>query len=263
MSALAGVRVVITRAPHQTGEFETLLRKRGAVPLLYPCIDIAPPQDSAALDAALHQLADFDWIVLTSANTVIALAQRLNALDIPVSALHGLKVAAVGTATADAARDLLGVETSVMPDEFIAEALAGALGDVAGARIFLPQSAIAETTLRAALTAAGAQLTVVDAYETIIGSGGVDLPALLAARKVDVITLTSSSTVTNLLTRLRDEGAAADALANVVIASIGPKTTATAQKNGLPVTIMPADHTIDGLIRALENYFAGVENAHS
>jgi uroporphyrinogen-III synthase len=259
VSALAGVRVVVTRAPHQNAEFAALLAEHGALPLLYPCIDIEPPADTTRLDEALQTLDTFHWLVLTSANTVIALAKRLDVLSIAVPAR--LKVAAVGRATAAAARDLLGVQTAALPDEFVAESLAQALGDVTSRQVFLPQSAIAETTLYDLLTHAGAKVMVITAYENVIGSGGVDLPALLAAGQVDVITFTSASTVNNLFVRLGSEGGDIRLLKTIPLACIGPKTAAAVHKHGLEPTIMPAEYTMDGLLTAIEHYFAGVENA--
>jgi hypothetical protein len=100
-SALSGKRVVVTRAPHQAEELVSLLRDYGARPIFYPCIDIAPPEDTTALDAALRDVAAFDWLILTSANTVRALATHLEALGLPLSMLGHLRAVAVGPATAE------------------------------------------------------------------------------------------------------------------------------------------------------------------
>jgi uroporphyrinogen-III synthase len=247
---MKGKRIVVTRAPHQAAELADLLRERGAAPLLYPCIDIAPPNDSRPLDntIAAAVAGEFDWLVLTSTNTVEALAKRLQGKPLPASML----VAAVGSATAEAAQTRLGLNVSAIPDEYLADALAGILQSVRGKRVLLPQSAIAETALMESLIQAGAQVTAIEAYRTIVGQGGIDLPALLRAGDVDVITLTSSSTVTNLLQRLELENGNADLLANVCIACIGPKTAATAVAHGLTVALVPTEHTLEGLVAALE-----------
>jgi uroporphyrinogen-III synthase len=263
VSALAGKRIVITRAPHQTAEFEALLRERDAIPLLYPCIDIAPPADSQPLISALQSVDSFDWLILTSANTVLALKRLLSDLQQSTDTLQHLKIAAVGTATADSAAKLLNLQTDLIPDTFIAEALAEALQPIDGVRILLPQSAIAEPTLAETLRSAGARITVVDAYQTVIGSGGIDLSAMLTAGEIDVMTFTSSSTVRNLLGRLTSEGGPVDQLARVCLACIGSKTAATADKMGLHVAVTPEEYTIPGLIAALENYFSEVNHAHS
>ncbi len=281
-SALQGKRIVLTRAAHQLDEMEELLRRRGAVPLAYPCIAIAAPEDLAALDAALADLlaGAFDWLVLTSQNAVIVLADRLKqpALCGPAALAHGMPcptiggergqdagwnegrfaVAAIGAATAEAAGRLLGLSVQLMPDEFVAEALAEALAGRlrAGGRVLICQADIGRPVLAAALRARGIAVTSVVAYRTVIGSGGVNLPRLLADRQVDAITFTSPSTVHNLFTRLAAEGGDAGHLAGVCVACLGPVTADAARSHGLPVHVLPNTHTIPALVEALEAYFA-------
>ena len=254
MSALAGKRIVITRAPHQVSEFEHLLAEKGAVSLLYPCVDIAPPQDSAAFDSALRDAAKgaFDWLVLTSTNTVQAIANRLTTLGINLPAL---KVAAVGPATAAAIQHLLEMEVSVIPATYSAEGLANILQLTPGTHILLPQSALADDILTQMLRLAGANVVTVEAYQTVIGNGGVDLPRLLKSRLVDAVTFTSPSTVNNLLERFKIEGGAASSLRDVCIACIGAKTANEAREHGFSVSVMPDEHTIPALVSALEHYF--------
>ena len=260
MTALTGKRVVVTRAPHQSPAFARLLQERGAVPLLYPCIDIAPPADPAPLDAALREAARgaFDWLVLTSSNSSQAVASRLNVLGLRLPAM--LKIAAVGTATAEAAREWLGMQASLMPETYTAQALAETLQPAASTRFFLPQSVLADDTPSRALLEAGAVVTVVSAYETVVGSGGVNLPTLLAAGAVDAITFTSSSTVNNLLTRLQVTRGDAAPFERVCIACIGTTTARAARDVGFAVDVIAAEHTLPGLTRALEHYFDAIQS---
>jgi uroporphyrinogen-III synthase len=255
--ALAGKRIVITRAAHQAGEFESLLRTREAEPLLYPCIAVASPDDTTPLDSALRQAAEsgFNWLVLTSANAVQVLAERLETLKISADCLKNLSVAAVGPATAEATRTLLKLETALIPEEYSAEALVYALRPTAGMRVLLPQADLARQTLVEGLIAAGAVVTSISAYRTVRGIGGVDLPALLSDGQVDAITFTSPSTVHNFLERLRTEGGKADKLRGVILACIGPTTAEAVRELGLTVTVLPAEHTLNGLVDALERYF--------
>ncbi len=254
---LAGRRVVVTRAPHQAAEFAALLEAHGAEPVLYPCIDIAPPEDASPLDDGLRRAAagEFDWLVLTSRNTVLALSRLLDALGMSPGALSGLSIAAVGPSTAEQSADLLGLTPAVVHGEYVAEALADALSDRPGARVFLPQSSLARPVLAGALRGAGMDVTAVDAYITVIGSGGADLPALLRAGGVDAVTFTSSSTVENFLTRLEAEGAALSGLDGVAVACIGPITAKTARNCGLTVDAVPEDYTLDGLVAALAAFW--------
>ena len=260
MSSLAGKRVVVTRTAEQAGDLDHLLFSRGATPLVYPCIAIAAPEDTEPLDEALRDLAagGFDWLVLTSRNAVTILAERMDALDLAPLASGTFKVAAVGAATGAAIEARLGLNVDLLPQEFVAEALAEALVAQlpAGGRVLLCQADIARPVLAEALAVGGADLTSVVAYRTVPGSGGVDLPALLRAGEVDAITFTSSSTVRNLLVRLDGVGGRRQDLAGVCLAYIGPVTAGTAAKLGLTVDVVPAEHTIPALVDALEAHFA-------
>jgi uroporphyrinogen III methyltransferase/synthase len=234
-----------------------LLTAVGAVPVSYPCIDIAPPEDTAPLDEALRAAVDgrFDWLILTSPNTVLSLARRVDALRLDKKGLRQARLAVVGPATAESARALLGLEPDVLPEEFTAGSLVGALSIAPGASVLLPQSNLARRTLADGLADAGLSVTNVSAYRTGIGSGGENVPALLAEGRIDALTLTSSSTVVNFIARLTGEGGDRAALAGVCIACIGPSTAGTARQGGLSVAVMPEEHTLEGMVRGLTTYF--------
>ncbi|WP_309715755.1 uroporphyrinogen-III synthase [Armatimonas sp.] len=289
---LTGKRIVNTRATHQNSRFTALLQAQGAEVIEYPCIAIAPPENDAPLRAALADLTRYDWLVLTSANTVLALAAvgfpslRFPSLppapSPPDNGREGENsppqpspiigrgwrsegraepgegkpnLAAVGPATAKAAQTYLGLETVLLPETFTAEALGEALPIKPGQRVLIPASAIAPPTLAEQLTARGAEVTVVEAYRTVRGTGGADVAALLAQKRVDAVTFTSASTVENFLVRLESEGGSRAELVGVCLACIGPQTAAAAQAHGLTVDVMPTTHTLDGLVEALQNYY--------
>ncbi len=262
---LEGRRIVNTRAPHQAADLDDLLVSYGAIPISYPCIDIAAPPDPAGLDRAIQDAAQghFDWLVLTSANTVYALAARLRALGLHAGALAGIPTAAVGPATAELAREMLGVDVSLTPDEHVAEALVAALDLPPGARVFLPQSDLARPVLHGRLAAAGLEVTAVAAYHTVPGSGGDNVPALLAQGQIDAVVFTSSSTVENFMARLRAESHRAPALDGVCIACIGPITARAAQALGLAVHVMPETYTLEGLVQKLADHFDEAMNHHA
>lgn len=254
MSGLTGKRVVITRAEHQATELASVLAEYGAIPLVYPCLAVLPPADTAPLDDALRHLASFDWLLLTSANTVDALARRLAATDLIVP--PSLRVGAVGPATARLARTVLGVEVNVLPEHYNAAALTAALPDLERARMLVPQSDLADDALARGLAAEGAEVCEVVAYRMGIGSGGVDLPRLLVSHDVDAVTLTSGSAVTNLLARLVRENGDTARLADVVIACIGERTAEAARHWKLPVAVIAAPHTVAGLCAALDDFYS-------
>jgi uroporphyrinogen-III synthase/uroporphyrinogen III methyltransferase/synthase len=259
---LAGKRVVNTRAAHQAAELDALLRERGAEPVSYPCIDILPPEDSSALDEGLRGVAagEYDWLVLTSENTTLSLAHRAEALGISPAALNKVRVAVVGPKTAQAARALLGIEADLVPDEYVSEALAKSLKAQPISRIFLPQSSLARTVLEEELRSAGFEVTAVDAYRTVIGSGGADVPHLLAKRLVDAVIFTSESTGHYFVDRLDAEGGARADLQAVCLACIGRVTAAALARHGLKPTIMPATYTLEGLLTEMEHYYTTLES---
>jgi uroporphyrinogen III methyltransferase/synthase len=197
----------------------------------------------------------FEWLVLTSTNTVQSLSERLSALGLENAALEHLKVAAVGTATAEAARTILGVRVSVLPEEFRAEALANALDFAPSTSIFLPQADVATPDLGQALAERGARVHTVTAYRTVVGTGGINLPAELAQGCIDAITFASPSAVCNLIWRLVEEGGSTQDLAGVTLACIGPATLKKACECGLSVAVTASVATLENLVSSLEGYF--------
>ena len=252
---MQGRRIVITRALHQAEELSTLLSQRGAEVLPYPCIAIVPPKDTLLLDRALQGMArgEFDWLVLTSANAVMILRQRLEMLGLTPASRVAL--ACVGPATAQAAERLLGLQTRALPEEYVAEALAEVIKPALPATVLLLQAERARPVLREELAASGAMITAIAAYRTVLGEGGVHLSTLVRARQVDAITFTSASTVENCVRRLAAERADISLLASLCLACIGPVTAQAIWGLGLPVEIIPIEHTIEGLVDELEVYF--------
>jgi len=259
MSALAGKVVVVTRAEHQAAALEALLQAEGATVYRYPCLAIAPPDNLGPLDDALRAAVtgQFDWLALTSANAVDAVAQRLAPLGMPSGALAGLRVAAVGPSTARAAEEALGLRVEMVPESgYSALELAEAFPDITGARILLPQSVLDNNEMVRALMRRGAHVTAVTAYQPGMSQGGVDLPKLLANGAVDAITLTSGSTANNLMRRLQSEGGDAQALQGVCLACIGPSAAQAIEALGLRADAVATEHTLVGLVQALVAYFA-------
>jgi uroporphyrinogen-III synthase len=232
---LAGKRIVITRPPHKAHAFADRLRDLGAEPVLLPTITIQPPSDPASLDDALQHLNRYDWLILTSANTVTTIEQRLAALKLdPVWP----PIAVIGPATGKALQETYHITPAVMPEKHVAEALFAALhahADLSGARVLLPQGDLARPVLTDRLRGAGAVVDSVIAYENVRPE--ID-PALLA-NPVDAVTF----------------GDPLSAISMARIACIGPVTADTARELGLPVHIVAEPHTLDGLIDALIQAF--------
>ena len=252
---MRGKKIVITRAQHQAGELASLLSEYGAEALLYPCIAIVPPEDTRQLDDAVREMSNggFDWLVLTSANAVKILGERLATTGLTPPS-H-LALACVGPSTAEAAQRVLGMQARAVPESYVAESLVELLKPALPARVLLLQAEKARPVVRERLEAAGAMITALTAYRTALGEGGVHLSALLKTRQVDAITFTSASTVENCVRRLRAEGAGSELLAHACLACIGPVTAQAMVEAGLVAGVMPIEYTIKGMIEALEAYF--------
>jgi uroporphyrinogen-III synthase len=264
---LAGWRIVVTRSEGQADRLSNMLRNAGAEPLPYPTIAFAPPDDVQRLDDALQRLysGGYDWLILTSVTGVRAVQARLEQFSIAAPGKNvqnaPFKLAAIGAATATACTELLGLQPAVVPEKFVAEALAQALNDLNGQRVLLAQAEMARHVLRDHLQSIGAQVDAVIAYRTVPASGGVDLAPLLVAGEVHAITFTSSSTVRFFMQRI-----GADALEHArraIIACIGPITAQTARDAGLIPTVEAEPSTIEGLVTALIDYHQNQQPAHN
>jgi uroporphyrinogen-III synthase len=253
-NGLKDKRVVVTRAEHQAQELAQLLRIKGAEPVIYPCIRIIPPDNPRGLDNSLHRAAggDFDWLIITSTNTVNILSQRLDSLNL---SLDNIRVAVIGPRTAAAAAKQLRIDIDIVPESFVAEGLVKALPPMRGKAVLLPQAALARPTLAKRLISAGAQVSAIEAYRTQIGQGGAPVPQMLADGQIDALIFSSASTVFNFLERLRREGGLKDDMKEVCLAAIGPVTAKSMRELDLPVDVQPARYTLAELVESLTDYY--------
>ncbi|HTX41310.1 MAG TPA: uroporphyrinogen-III synthase [Acidobacteriaceae bacterium] len=249
---LAGRTILVTRARHQAGKLAEELRARGAAVAEIPAIEIVPAESYEALDRALGNLSQYQWLIVTSANAVEALRGRMETLGIGAGEFAALALAAVGPATARALREL-GLEPAVTPAEYVAESLVTALsGRVRGQRVLLARAAVARDVIPDALRAEGAQVDVVDAYRTAIPDGSVTAIRTLfgaGGRIPDAATFTSSSTVTNFFALLREAGVTAPKTMRAV--SIGPITSGTLREQGWEPAAEADPHDLGGLVKAV------------
>jgi uroporphyrinogen-III synthase len=258
---LAGLRILVGRARHQAGALSSGLRKLGAEVVEIPFIEIRKPRSYKLLDSALNNLREYDWLILTSVNGVDAAWERLRKLRLTRKHLKHLKIAAIGPATSKAI-ETRGVKVNVVPEEYVAESVVKSLRkQVAGKRVLLARAKVARDVIPRELTKVGAQVDVVEAYETIIPhSSRTRLRRILKdpKRRPHVITFTSSSTVKNFVALLGEYAwgdcprpRKAGPIDGVRLASIGPVTSSTLREVGLPVDIEATQYTIPGLIKAI------------
>lgn len=251
---LFGKTVVVTRARAQASALTKKLEAQGARVLEVPAIKIVPPADFAPLDKAIAAINTYKWLILTSVNGVEYFFDRLFKAGKDARALWGVKIAAIGSATAEALKNY-GITADLVPSAYKAEELADALAEntQAGDKLLLARAKIARNVLPERLRALGADVDVVTAYETVADCQNKDeLLEVLESGEASLVTFTSSSTVTNLLDVLGDKK---DLLHNTALAAIGPVTAETLEKHGLKPAVSAAEYTIDGLMTAIEEYY--------
>ncbi|ABF41563.1 uroporphyrinogen-III synthase [Candidatus Koribacter versatilis Ellin345] len=251
---LKGVRVLVSRARKQAGALSVELKARGARVLEIPFIEIREPQSFAPMDTAIRSVLDYDWLILTSVNGVNALFRRLEKLKLRPDLFEKLKIAAIGPATKKAIEGQR-LKVEVTPKEYVAEAVVEALArKVKGKRVLLVRAKVARDVIPNELRRAGANVDVVEAYETVVPekSRGKLSDALHSLKnKPQVITFTSSSTVKNFVELIGKRAATKCFRDGVRSASIGPVTSATLREFNLPVNIQAEEYTIPGLVAAI------------
>lgn len=254
---LIGRRIVVTRPRAQAARLATLLEAYGAEVVTLPAIRIEPPDDYRLLDEAIACLDRFAWVIFTSANGVSAFRERLQTAGRDAGALTGARLAAIGPETA-AALARGGLRADAVPSEYRAEGLLDALRAHVGpgTEVLLVRAAEAREVLPRELEALGARVTVAPAYRTVpVAEGADQVLDLLAARRVDVVTFTSSSTVRGFM-RLLPADARRRLLSGLVLAAIGPITAATLAEYGLEAGITPREYTVPALAAAIAKHFS-------
>ncbi len=259
-SSLNGVRVAITHDKEQAQDQGDLFAALGAEVFFYPCIEIIPYDQDESLDNALRDAAGgkYDWLVLNDADTAWVVGDRIRAAAIdPNQIPRRLKVATIGCMTEMYTKEFIGLDSAFAPEVYTPEYVAEALGIGPGDRVLLPQSSMTRASLARCLRGTGAEVTAVNAYRTVIGKGGDAVPVMLWEGKIDAITFTFPTAVRYFVKRLEYEGGTKAMLDDICIACIGPLTATAARDYGFHVSLVPDQHTIAGLVQAVNAYFAG------
>jgi uroporphyrinogen III methyltransferase/synthase len=256
---LFGRTIVVTRARAAAPEFATALRRLGAEVVEFPTIEIAPPRSYAALDRAIKRVStpsrdSFDWIIFTSATGVESFIERLKYRGRDIRALGHASIAAIGPATAARLADFA-LQVEAVPDEYRAEQIVIAIGikQIRGKRFLIPRAEVAREALPEILRDKGAkEVVVAPAYRTVKPEGAqiARMRELIASGAINLVTFTSSSTVTNFCELIGTSGK------GIKAATIGPITAATAEERGFEVVVKPRKYTIAALAEAIREYFA-------
>jgi uroporphyrinogen-III synthase len=268
-SPLAGKRIVITRAAEQADSLYRELQARYAVPIPFPLIGFAPPDDFTPLDSALRDLSQFDWLFVTSQNVLRALLERSAALALSLAdAASGLRVAAVGPSTANAAKDA-GLSVSHVAANQYGLALAKELeAELLGCHVFLPRSDRANPDLPEALRRFGVEVTEVIAYRTVRPADPDPITlAQLSNGEAEAVLFFSPSAVQHLKELLGEPQFRA-LQEKAVFAAIGPVTARSLRDAGVERIVSASETSASAVVGALEEFFtnekrplAGVKRA--
>ena len=253
---LFGKKIIVTRSREQASDFSMLLEKYGAEPIEFPTIETVPPKDWKEVDRTIKNLSKYDWAIFTSVNGVKYLIERLKKQGKDIREFKGIKICAIGPATAKAIEDL-GIRVDLLPKEYRAEAIIAGLGKnkIKGKSFLLPRALKAREVLPEEIKRLGGKIDVVAAYRTTKPKEKTDeIRKMFQEKAIDVVTFTSSSTVENFVSMFQ-KGEAPGLLEGITVACIGPITKDTASALGIKTGIMPEKYTIPALTDAIGEYF--------
>lgn len=260
---LSGKTVLITRAADSNPEFRQLLESVGATVLEMPALEIIPPSSWQPLDNAIQNLDSFDWLILTSVNGVQYFFQRLDFKGKNIQQFPRLKIAVVGKKTAQFLSHY-GVSPHFIPPDFIADSLASNFPEeLQGKQILFPRVETGgRDVLVQQLTQKGATVVEVAAYQSVCPDKMDEtIWKAFVNKTIHVVTFASSKTVRNFHQILSQtlqhhpEYSISSLLQPVIIASIGPQTSATCGEVLGRVDVQAKEYTLEGLVQSLIEFF--------
>lgn len=257
-AALSGKRIALTRPRELAGDFEELVRSHGGMPVLAPAIAIREPASFADVDEALRSIATFDLIVFTSANAVLAVVNRANAIGVMIRETFRGRIAVVGPATAEYARRNV-AEPDVVADGGTADSLFSEIGSVSGLRIFYPRGDLANPALHDRLSNAGATLVSPIAYLTIPDESVSALIEDWANDRLDAVLFASPSAVKAVAAALEGRAGLQQWKDRPAVFCLGPATALAARDANLKVAAVAHHRTQVDMLKAAAMWFSSRE----
>jgi len=245
---LFGRQIVVTRAAQTSTVLSDKFADLGADVIEMPATQIAR-LDLSPLREEMKNFGAYSWLVFTSRNAVEIFWEQLLGGARDARALAGLKVAAVGPATAGALLEH-GIAVDLIPPRFVAEGLLekfSELDDISGARVLYVTAEGAREVLPEGLTELGADVKVIQAYRSIQdGAGAKRLKRAIESGTVSAVTFTSASSVRSYVDLVGE-----DLALKVPAASIGPQTSEAITVAGIELLTEAEESTADGLVAAV------------
>jgi len=259
---LSGKTVFVAASAKLLPELATGIRALGADVLAIAVLEAKKIENNAALDSAIANINKYDWVIFTSAWGVSFFADHLNRSTRKAAGLP--KICAIGPATADAA-EKHGFTITLTADEFTAEGVMksmeqyyGGAKNLRGIGVLIPRALEAREFLPEALKSAGCRVETIPCYQTVRPEPDAKLSARLRNETPDLIVFTSAKATRNFLKTAAaavGETTARRFLREAVAAAIGPITAAALESEGKSAEIIPADHTVSGLLAAITDFF--------
>ena len=258
---LEGKRILITRPEEQSATWKEELQNLGAEVHIYPLIKIVSIVDSPEIKKGLQELETFDWLVFTSTNGVSSFFEACTKHFSGNAYMQKLpKMATVGPATTDELAKYK-LQPLITPQRFSGNDLAAAFGDVKGLKILFPTTTIFREDLSGQLAQRGADLHKIPFYDTqftpIENAGKL---GEIINKGVDIVTFASPSAVRSFHEKVL---AAGFKMKEILLACIGPATSAEARKLGFTVDIEAESFTTGGLTEAIIKYYESVNKQAS
>lgn len=251
---LFGRRVLVPRAAGQAGALALELQRRGAAPICVALLEFLEPKDSRELAAAVANARRYDWLVFTSANAVRFCEPYLETAQ----SLGDLRIACIGSATAEAAARAGLTAHVVPPERSLPGELAAAMQALAPLRdssVLFPRASLAREALPRVLEAAGAKVDSIEAYRTALPESAARELGAALREGVGAVTFTSPSTADHFFACVEAEHLTPLAR-DLVVACIGPTTSAALERHGVSAHAVAEQQTSEGLVDALEAAFA-------
>lgn len=250
---LSGKRIAVTRAREQASELSAKLVELGAEVIELPLIHVAKKVDLQTLADVLAELGGYDWIVFTSANGVRFFFEEFHRVFDDIRALGLLRFASIGDTTSRAITEQH-IRVECQPKVATAEALADELiatGSLDSAKLLVVTGNLNRDELIKKLEDARAIVDRLQVYATEKTDLSAEpVAADFRAKGADAILFASSSSVQSFV----DQASAlklGKSAKRPLAGSIGPQTSETMKKVGMPIAFEAKTPSLDALVDAL------------
>jgi len=252
---LFGKNIVVTRDARGNADLAAKIIRQGGNPIEFTTIKLKPLTNKNEFLQTLSKLKQYDWIIFTSSNGVTLFFDCLGKLQKDARVFGSAKIATIGGETA-AKLDEFGIKADFVPSVFTSEELGKQLAgftNLHDKKVLLLRSQLASDELVEWLKQAGANVDDVPVYRIVTAISKCNqLIEKITAGQIDWLTFASPSSVRVFFERIKIDSVNSS---SAKVASIGPVTSEQLRNLGVKLDVEAAEHTIDGLLTAIENTY--------